>query len=447
MLERRRRLCRRDCLFERTVFNTTLSKLSTYLRINIFPVRLKKKKSVSCVVMDSNGPSITVTKEERGRSGTTAVVSQDEDVDPIPPQEGYTPSIIKSLIFYPLATLPLFLGLLAAYWLQPQWIWLTCWKCPLDRAVFVVAKGTDGKYVHLVRTFTVDLGGWRETTKYIFHSSLRYLFNEKEGKFCLLRGHDQNTSCESIHNMINGLSNEKHLEKFVRHGPNSIDVPVTPYYILFIEEVLHPFYLVVAFSVALWIYEYYYIYSAAIFFTSGVSAVTSLFMTRRNLQQLHDIVKHSSLVTVIRGGVEQYNVASESLVPGDILVIPPTGMTMPCDAALLTGTAIVNEASLTGESIPVTKTQLPQIQDIYRSDRFKRHTLFGGTHVIQTRFYSNSKVLAVVVNTSFLTSKGGMVRSILYPKPLSLKFYADAFKFLAFLGLLGEERGEGEESH
>ena len=30
------------------------------------------------------------------------------------------------------------------------------------------------------------------------------------------RGHDQNTSCESIHNMINGLSNEKHLEKYVQ---------------------------------------------------------------------------------------------------------------------------------------------------------------------------------------------------------------------------------------
>ena len=39
---------------------------------------------------------------------------------------------------------------------------------------------------------------------------------------------------------------------------------------------------------------------------------------------------------------------SESLVPGDVLVVPPTGMTVPCDAALLSGHAIVNEAMLTG---------------------------------------------------------------------------------------------------
>ena len=41
-------------------------------------------------------------------------------------------------------------------------------------------------------------------------------------------------------------------------------------------------------------------------------------------------------------------VSSEQLVPGDVLVIPRGGMTMPCDSVLLTGNAIVNEAMLTG---------------------------------------------------------------------------------------------------
>ena len=46
---------------------------------------------------------------------------------------------------------------------------------------------------------------------------------------------------------------------------------------------------------------------------------------------------------------ELEGVASEDLVPGDVLVVPPRGMSMPCDAALLSGHAIVNEAMLTGE--------------------------------------------------------------------------------------------------
>ena len=40
--------------------------------------------------------------------------------------------------------------------------------------------------------------------------------------------------------------------------------------------------------------------------------------------------------------------SSKNLVPGDVLVVPPSGLALPCDAALLTGHAIVNEAMLTG---------------------------------------------------------------------------------------------------
>ena len=45
---------------------------------------------------------------------------------------------------------------------------------------------------------------------------------------------------------------------------------------------------------------------------------------------------------------EMSGVSSSSLVPGDVLVVPPSGLLLPCDAALLTGQAIVNEAMLTG---------------------------------------------------------------------------------------------------
>ena len=41
-------------------------------------------------------------------------------------------------------------------------------------------------------------------------------------------------------------------------------------------------------------------------------------------------------------------VEGDTLVPGDVLVVPRRGMTVPCDATLLTGNVIVNEAMLTG---------------------------------------------------------------------------------------------------
>ena len=63
-----------------------------------------------------------------------------------------------------------------------------------------------------------------------------------------------------------------------------------------------------------------------------------------------------------------------------------------------------------GESVPVTKTPLPhsknsstfpaeQREEFYNSEKHKRHTLFSGTRVIQTRYFGHARVLAVVVRT------------------------------------------------
>ena len=55
-------------------------------------------------------------------------------------QAGYSWSLLKSLILYPIAALPLGVGLLLAYWFPHLWIRLTCWKCPLPNANYVIVK-------------------------------------------------------------------------------------------------------------------------------------------------------------------------------------------------------------------------------------------------------------------------------------------------------------------
>lgn len=76
---------------------------------------------------------------------------------------------------------------------------------------------------------------------------------------------------------------------------------------------------------------------------------------------------------------------SDTLVPGDIIKVPE-GLVLPCDLVLLTGSAIVNEAILTGESIPVMKTSLPITNsEVYSINECSKYTLYGGTAVIQTR--------------------------------------------------------------
>ena len=89
------------------------------------------------------------------------------------------------------------------------------------------------------------------------------------------------------------------------------------------------------------------------------------------------------------------SVWTNQLVPGDVVHIPAEGLHMPCDMLLLSGTCIVNESMLTGESVPVTKQPAGthhRLEDRYVPAVHKRHTLFAGTQVIQTRFYGDEKV-------------------------------------------------------
>ena len=56
-----------------------------------------------------------------------------------------------------------------------------------------------------------------------------------------------------------------------------------------------------------------------------------------------------------------------------------------------------------GESVPVTKTPLPESSNrsnpLFNMKEHSKHTLFCGTQVIQTRYYGNQKVKAVVLRT------------------------------------------------
>uniref|UniRef100_UPI00398F3317 polyamine-transporting ATPase 13A3 n=1 Tax=Pristiophorus japonicus TaxID=55135 RepID=UPI00398F3317 len=177
---------------------------------------------------------------------------------------------------------------------------------------------------------------------------------------------------------------------------------------------------------------------------SLISIVTSLHTVRKQYIMLHDMVAAHSIVrvSVCRANNEIEETLSTDLVPGDVIVIPTNGTIVPCDSVLLSGTCIVNESMLTGESVPVTKINSPnpiksskglEEDEIYNPEKHKRHTLFCGTTVIQTRFYTGELVKAVVVRTGFGTTKGQLVRSILYPKPTDFKLYRDAYLFLLCL--------------
>jgi cation-transporting ATPase 13A2 len=70
-----------------------------------------------------------------------------------------------------------------------------------------------------------------------------------------------------------------------------------------------------------------------------------------------------------------------------------------------------------------------------------RHFLFCGTKIIRARkpqdgIEEEAVALAMVVRTGFNTTKGALVRSMLFPKPTGFKFYRDSFYYIAVMGAI-----------
>lgn len=274
----------------------------------------------------------------------------------------------------------------------------------------------------------------RRLRYYVFRGQ-RYVWIETQQAFCQVSLLDHSRTCDDLRRASAGLSLQDHTVRKAVYGPNVISVPVKSYPQLLVDEALNPYYGFQAFSIALWLADHYYWYALCILLVSAVSICLSVYRTRKQSQTLRDMVQLSVRVCVCRPGGEEW-VDSSELVPGDCLVLPQEGGLMPCDAALVAGECVVNESSLTGESVPVLKTALPEGPAPYLPEAHRRHTLFCGTLILQARAFVGPHVLAVVTQTGFCTAKGGLVSSILHPRPLSFKFYKHSMKFVAALSVV-----------
>ena len=202
------------------------------------------------------------------------------------------------------------------------------------------------------------------------------------------------------------------------YGENLIRIPVRNPFQLFLDEVLHPFYLFQLFSVVLWYVEIYATYATAIIIISATGATISIIQARRNMLNLKKLAEFECKVNIYN--LERTEtVSSKQLVPGDIIEIRE-GLVMPCDVVLLQGQCVVNEAMLTGESVPVIKA--PVVHDDYDvynilAGKHAKYTLFGGTQVLQIKttnapivcfFFSINKLdfIIILLIYAFLKSIG-----------------------------------------
>jgi Ca2+-transporting ATPase len=131
--------------------------------------------------------------------------------------------------------------------------------------------------------------------------------------------------------------------------------------------------------------------------------------------------------TVRRGG-ETHEVDATDLVPGDVLLLSE-GDTVPADARLLETSGLeVDEAALTGESMPVAKSTGRLPEDTALAER--SNSVYRGTNV------TRGSGVAVVVHTGMDTEMGTIADELLGVVERETPFQAD-------LSVLGRRLGLG----
>lgn len=284
------------------------------------------------------------------------------------------------------------------------------------------------------------------SVRYFDNKKIRFVWDEASNNFVKLYGFDKNITFNKLRIMTDGLSGKERVTRHRLYGDNAINVEVQPYHEIMLTEVLGPFYIFQLFSFIVWLVEDYMYYGVCIIIMSITSLVSGVIQIRRNQEQLRAKVESDDYIKVLRNNDNTYEeIKTSELVPGDIVAVPTFNTVLQFDGVLINGNVIVNESMLTGESVPVTKTPLPlkdklkpgsQEQIYYDEKEHGKHTLFSGTTILQTRYYSGLHVKALVIRTGYHTTKGELIRSIMFPKPVDFKFNKQIHKFIGLLALL-----------
>eukprot|EP00616_Rhizochromulina_sp_CCMP1243_P017602 CAMPEP_0119000990 /NCGR_PEP_ID=MMETSP1173-20130426/64353_1 /TAXON_ID=1034831 /ORGANISM="Rhizochromulina marina cf, Strain CCMP1243" /LENGTH=1550 /DNA_ID=CAMNT_0006952493 /DNA_START=19 /DNA_END=4671 /DNA_ORIENTATION=+ len=230
-----------------------------------------------------------------------------------------------------------------------------------------------------------------------------------------------------------------------QYGRNVLRIPTPKVTELLKQQLLSPIAIFQIFCAVLWMLDEYWQYTIFTLFSIVALEATTVFQRLKTFSTLGGMASKPTPLHVFRDGAWA-QLTTEDLLPGDLISLSrkrpqqsssqalatsgggesrgkrdkgqgkasaaapgaaggkaAASLVIPCDLILLTGSAVVNEASLTGESVPQMKDSLTcdiddeaeasRRLDIEGRDRV--HTLFSGTNlVVSTPPSSSSSVVA-----------------------------------------------------
>ncbi|KAJ5094361.1 hypothetical protein N7456_010222 [Penicillium angulare] len=253
-----------------------------------------------------------------------------------------------------------------------------------------------------------------------------------------------------------GLTTRAEIDSIGHHyGDNTFDIPVPGFIELFQEHAVAPFFVFQIFCVGLWMLDEYWYYSLFTLFMLVMFESTVVWQRQRTLSEFRGMNVKPYDVWVYREN-KWSEITSDKLLPGDLMSVNRTKEDggVACDILLLEGSAIVNEAMLSGESTPLLKdsVQLRPGDDLIEPEGLDKNSfVHGGTKVLQITHPNvpaedalknlapgitiapDNGALGIVVKTGFETSQGSLVRTMIYSTERVSANNVEALLFILFL--------------
>ena len=276
---------------------------------------------------------------------------------------------------------------------------------------------------------------------YLFTFKLfTYLFNPATNAFTSIKYNIYHTKEEIYNLMSKGLNEKERIYQQKIYGECDLNFHIDSFLRTLFNNSCTFFFAFQIYSIILWNCTDYYMYAALIAALTIFDLLEETYSELSNLKSIRKMAKYSVPIKIYKktdnNEIEIMESESINLVPGDVFELPDNGLAMPCDCILLSGSVIINEAMLTGESTPIIKSHLPNIKQNFDEDIDSKYFLYAGTKIVQKRPENKKPVIALVYSTGFNSVKGNLIRSILYPIQGDSKFEKESAKFIMYMAIL-----------
>mmetsp|Transcript_3189 Transcript_3189/g.9719 ORF Transcript_3189/g.9719 Transcript_3189/m.9719 type:complete len:1218 (+) Transcript_3189:107-3760(+) len=261
-----------------------------------------------------------------------------------------------------------------------------------------------------------------------------YEYNRELGRFELVTypEHLKLKEYAGLIRQTGGLNEEARIQALIRYGLNRIEIPLPKFWDLYQEQLLSPFFVFQVFCILLWVLDAYWQYFAMTLGMMLIFEATTVKARLRSLTELRGMRNRPSKVNAYRNK-KWVHISSLELLPGDVISLTrgtsPEAV-VPCDCLIISGGAVVNEAMLTGESVPLMKEGIVPLSPEEEDDelnvlsKHKGFVLFGGTRVLSHTAATISEAtppskapdngcVCIVLRTGFGSSQGILLRTIL----------------------------------